>query len=98
VIDRLSELLRARARRDLERLTSRRYSPFRPVPIAFDVAPEIVFAVREHQELFPGVVAETLPVREYPQGQLAAHLVGYLGEISEEELAARSSPTTAAAT
>src|SRR5690606_542082 len=51
-----------------------------------DVAPETVFAVREHQELFTGIVAETLPVREYPHGDLAAHLVGYLNEISEAEL------------
>jgi penicillin-binding protein 2 len=31
-------------------------------------------------------VAETLPVREYPRDDLAAHLVGYLGEISQDEL------------
>jgi penicillin-binding protein 2 len=87
VLDRLSALLRMEREEIVERLISRRYSIFRPIPIAIDVAPEIVFAVREQQELFPGVVAETLPVRTYPQGQLAAHLVGYLGEISEDELA-----------
>ncbi len=86
VLDRLSTLLRLERAEIVERLVSRRYSIFRPIPIAIDVAPEIVFAVREQQELFPGVTAETLPVRTYPQGQLAAHLVGYLGEISEAEL------------
>jgi penicillin-binding protein 2 len=86
VLDRLSTLLRLDPDEIVERLISRRYSTFRPIPIAIDVAPEIVYAVREQQELFPGVVAETLPVRTYPQGQLAAHLVGYLGEISETEL------------
>ncbi|WP_052668899.1 penicillin-binding protein 2 [Nitriliruptor alkaliphilus] len=88
VLDRLSALLRLERDEIIERLVSRRYSIFRPIPIAIDVAPEIVYAVREQQELFSGVVAETLPVRTYPQGQLAAHLVGYLGEISEEELTA----------
>ena len=86
VLDRLSVLLQLDADEIVERLSTRRYSPFRPVPIAFDVAPEMVFAVNENRELFPGVVAETLPVRTYPQGQLAAHLVGYLGEISQDEL------------
>jgi penicillin-binding protein 2 len=86
VLRRLSTLLRLDREEIVERLISRRYSTFRPIPIAIDVAPEIVYAVREQQELFPGVVAETLPVRTYPQGQLAAHLVGYLGEISETEL------------
>ncbi len=85
-IGRLAELLRIDDDEVLERLTSQRYSPFRPVPIAFDVAPETVFAVQEHQELFPGVVAERLPVRSYPHGDLAAHLVGYLNQISEAEL------------
>jgi penicillin-binding protein 2 len=87
VVRRLSELLLMEQDEILERMTSRRYSPFRPVPVAFDVAPEIVFAIREHQELFPGVVAEELPVRQYPRGQTAAHLVGFLNEISEAQLA-----------
>jgi penicillin-binding protein 2 len=87
VLERLSDLLQLERAEIVERLTSRRYSPFRAIPIAFDVAPEIVFAVREHQELFPGVVAEMLPVRTYPHGTTAAHMVGYLGEISEAELA-----------
>jgi penicillin-binding protein 2 len=87
VLDRLSDLLQVERSEIIERLTTRRYSPFRAIPIAFDVAPEIVFAVREHQELFPGVVAEMLPVRTYPHGTVAAHMVGYLGEISEQELA-----------
>lgn len=86
VIARLAQLLELDDDEILQRLASRRYSHFRPVPIAFDVAPEIAFAVREHQELFTGVVAETLPVREYPHGDLGAHLVGYLNEVSEAEL------------
>jgi penicillin-binding protein 2 len=85
-LQRLSTLLEMEIDEIVERLTSRRYSPFRPIPIAFDVAPEIVFSVREQQELFPGVIGETLPVRTYPEGELAAHMVGYLGEISEDEL------------
>ncbi|MFP4149278.1 MAG: penicillin-binding protein 2 [Nitriliruptoraceae bacterium] len=86
VIERLAELLQLDEAEVLDRLGSQRRSPFRPVPIAIDVTPEMVFAIQEQRELFPGVVAETLPVREYPHGDLAAHLVGYLGEISQEEL------------
>jgi penicillin-binding protein 2 len=87
VIRRLSSLLLVDEAQLLERMTSRRYSPFRPVPIATDVAPEMVFAIREHQELFPGVIAEELPVRQYPNGTLAAHMVGFLNQISEADLA-----------
>ncbi len=71
----------------VERLLSRRYSPFRPVPVKEDVPAEVVFFIRENQEFFPGVVAETLPVRTYPNGTTAAHILGYLGEINTDELA-----------
>ncbi|MCC5949947.1 MAG: penicillin-binding protein 2 [Nitriliruptoraceae bacterium] len=86
VIARLGSLLELDSDEVIERLRSQRRSPLSPVPLEFDVAPEIVFSVREHQELFPGVVAETLPVREYPFGELAAHMMGYLTEIGEAEL------------
>ncbi len=86
VIERLAELLELEVEEVIERLGSQRRSPFRPVPVALDVTPEVVFAVQEQRELFPGVVPETLPVRQYPQGTLAAHLVGYIGEISQDEL------------
>lgn len=86
VLSRLEVLLELDRATILERLNSRRTSVFRPVPIAEDVRPEVVFAIREHSELFPGVVAETLPVRTYPHGDLAAHVLGYIGEISPGEL------------
>jgi penicillin-binding protein 2 len=71
----------------LRRIADVRYSPFRPVPVAIDVDPRIVLTVRQNQELFLGISAETIPVRDYPEGDLAAHLVGYLGQISRDELA-----------
>jgi len=89
VLDRLSGLLGLDREEISDRLLSRKYSPFRAVPIAEDVPAETVFYVREHWELFGqfGIKAETLPVRTYPHGTLAAHLAGYLGEISEADLA-----------
>ena len=44
-----------------------------------------VFAV-EHVEDFPGVVVEPVPVRIYPQGETAAHVVGYIGAPADEDL------------
>lgn len=86
VLTRLEMLLDLDREEIVRRLNSRRYSPLRPTPIAEDVSPEIILAVSEHTELFRGVIAETLPVRTYPYGEVGAHLVGYLGEISQEEL------------
>lgn len=84
-IDRLTELLDMPRDELLPAMRSQRRSPFRPVPVAVDVAPEIALAVQEHPELFPGVVPERVPIRQYPQGDLAAHLVGYAGETEESE-------------
>jgi penicillin-binding protein 2 len=44
-----------------------------------------VFAL-EHIEDFPGVVVEPVPVRIYPQGETAAHVIGYIGAPAEEDL------------
>jgi penicillin-binding protein 2 len=86
-VARLADLLDLEEDVLLRRINDRRYSPFRPVPVAIDVPPELVLVVRQNQELFRGIGAETIPVREYPQGELAAHLVGYLGQVSRDELA-----------
>jgi len=85
-IRRLAELLELDEQVLLRRIGDVRYSPFRPVPIAIDVSAEIILVVRQNQELFVGIGAETIPVRDYPEGDLAAHLVGYLGQISRDEL------------
>jgi penicillin-binding protein 2 len=46
----------------------------------------------EHAADFPGVVVQASAVREYPLGSLAAHVIGYTGEISEDQLAASEMP------
>ena len=63
-----------------------RISPHTPRPIALDVPKEVVIALRERPDRFPGVTHLEIPVREYPMGALASHVVGHIGEISETEL------------
>lgn len=63
-------------------------SPYEPVPLAFDVDPVAALAVLEHPEDFPGIGVRTLPVRAYPapSGVNAAHVLGYLGRPTQEEV------------
>jgi len=42
--------------------------------------------VLENNERFPGVTIEAVPVRVYPLGETAAHVVGYIGAPGEEDL------------
>lgn len=86
VLDRLAQVL-GKPRADLERqLADQRYSAYKPIPIAEDVAEESLVYVREHQELFPGVDALQTPIRRYYHGSLLAHTLGYVGEINDAEL------------
>jgi len=72
-----------------KRVDDDRYSLFKPVPVAEDVAEEKLIYIRERQADFPGVDVVSLPRRNYPGGTLAAHLLGYVGEINDRELAPR---------
>jgi penicillin-binding protein 2 len=49
---------------------------------------DTAYYVWEHQSELPGVHIEEIPVRRYPQGSLAGHIVGYTGRPSSEQLAA----------
>jgi penicillin-binding protein 2 len=63
-------------------------SPFQPVPVAQDVARSVAIRIEEQPEDFPGVLVEQQSVRAYPQpfGINAAHLLGYLSPVTEDEL------------
>jgi penicillin-binding protein 2 len=86
VLGRLSNLLGlSRAKID-ERLHDYNGSPLRGTPVAEDVPIDKLFYLAEHSSDFPGVAPEVVALRQYPQGTLAAHVLGYVGEISGSEL------------
>jgi len=45
-----------------------------------------VFFLKEHEKEFPGMTIENTSIRRYPYGDLAAHVLGYVGEIDEQQL------------
>ncbi len=71
------------------RLADVRVSPVVPVAVARDVDPTVVTRIRENQEAFPAVAVRQEAVRTYPHGMVAAHVLGYIGEINADELEAR---------
>ena len=89
LIPRLSALLVVPEEDLRKRVEDDRFTIFKPVPVAEDVPKETLIYIREHQEEFPGVGAVQLTRRDYPHGTLAAHLLGYVGEINDRELAPR---------
>ncbi len=61
-------------------------APSAPVTVRRDVGDYLVYYLQENQDRFPGITVQRIFVRRYPHGTLAAHILGNVGEISEEEL------------
>jgi penicillin-binding protein 2 len=70
-----------------QRYDSNTFSRLRPLPVAEDVAEDVVIALRERSEDFPGVSMVKSYRRVYPYAPLAAHVVGYMGAITAEDAA-----------
>ncbi len=56
--------------------------PFQPVPVAMNASTALALAVSEHREQFAGVALSTVTLPDYPGGSLAAHVLGYTGEVT----------------
>ena len=63
--------------------------PYRPIVVAEDVGDDLYITLSERSASLPGVGVEKQLVRQYPNGSLAAHVLGYVGEINAGELEAR---------
>ena len=64
--------------------------PLVPIPVIPEVPAEFADAVEvfllENHDDFPGIGVERVTIRNYPYGALAAHVLGYVGEINPEQL------------
>lgn len=82
----LSQILELSESR-LEKNYKKNYqSPFVPVVVASGISKEKAIRLEEKSFSLPGVIVNTNPVRFYPLGAAAAHIIGYVGEISSVEL------------
>lgn len=64
-----------------------------PLLVSIDVPFDAVAAIEERRFTFPRVLVEARPKRRYPAGVVGAHVVGYLGEVSDAELATEAFET-----
>lgn len=65
---------------------------YRPISIKEDAGMEDISIIDAHRRDHPEIQLGPEPRRLYHYGKLAAHLMGYMGEISEQELAAKTFP------
>lgn len=60
--------------------------PYASAVVKANVADPSVRYLMEHKPEFPGVNVEQVYLRDYPHGDIGAHLFGYVGEVNAEEL------------
>lgn len=61
------------------------YSSTKSITIAKDIPREAVAEFNENGDEFPGINISVQPVREYKEGTLASHILGYAYKISDTE-------------
>ena len=63
-------------------------SRFQPIPLTKEADPELALRIVERPDQYPGVSATPVSIRNYPAnaGANAAHLLGYIGPLTEEDL------------
>ena len=64
----------------------RREPSYRPIVLIENASFEQVVAVRARQLELTGIYAAPVPSRKYPAADMAAHLFGYVGEVTEPQL------------
>lgn len=62
--------------------------------ISVDVSRRVVAFIAEHPGVFDGIEVVERSQRSYPLGSLAAHVVGYTGSVSSDQLASNDSDET----
>lgn len=65
---------------------------FVPVTIADDLAWEHIAAIAVNASALPGISVELAFTRSYPKGESFAHIVGYVGPVSEYDLSKIEEP------
>ena len=76
----------------LDILKEAELAPYRPAAVKTGISREVALILEEEHLDWPGVLVQVSPVREYLQGPLLSHVLGYVGPIPEamaDEYAAR---------
>lgn len=72
----------------IERVLQRwRRAPYQSAVVMTDAPFDVVSTLEERRLTLPGVVIQTEPKRYYPDSAAVAHVIGMVGEVTEQDLA-----------
>ena len=77
----------ATMREEVEAAKRKRDPIYRPITVVENASRAQIARVKARLIELPGVTIEDMPTRRYPDNALAAHIFGYVGEVSESQLA-----------
>lgn len=87
VILRLGKLLSIDAGEVRKKVEKLGYHSPHPIKVKNDLDGRTIARIAEHQSELQGVSIEPDTIRLYPRGKMAAHVLGYTGEVTDTELA-----------
>lgn len=67
-------------------IQNKQWERYRPVTVLSNVPETLQSVIAEHQDELPGVSIDAIPVRSYPQNTLMGQVLGYVREISDNEI------------
>lgn len=85
----LSKILNIPANEIQKKLEQAGYNSPSLIRIARGISPAQITALAEYSNELEGVEVDIEAVRDYPNGDMAAHVLGYTGEMNDKELAER---------
>ncbi len=86
IAQKLSVILKIPVQDILTKIENAGYTSYRSIRIAQSIPQEAFVSLGELETEVKGVKVQTETNRYYPNGELASHLIGYIGEATEEDI------------
>jgi penicillin-binding protein 2 len=93
IFDRKGQVLVELDEAGIEQVIRRyRRAPYQPAVVRADAPLAMVASLEERRLTIPGLYIQTEPKRHYPDSTVAAHILGYVGEVAESERRREGTP------
>lgn len=86
VVNKVAAILKMNPKDIMKKLEEQQLTMFQPVRLSTNVSLETVTLLEEQRLDLPGVVIDVEPVRDYPDGSMLSHTLGYVQEIKQAQL------------
>ncbi|GHV78541.1 penicillin-binding protein 2 [Spirochaetia bacterium] len=86
LISRVAEIANIKRQQIEEKIPPQSYTLYQPVEIAVNVPFAAIAALAERRDVLPGVSWQSRPMRNYGNVRSLSHIIGYVGNITRDEL------------